>query len=246
MQPTVNKLGIIGAMDVEVEALHAQMHITQDLTRSHMHFVEGTLQGQPCVVVRCGIGKINAAACVQILVDLFNVDAVVNTGVAGSLDNNINIGDIVLSTDVIHHDMDVTGLGYAAGEVPGLGTTAFPASAQLRALAQTAAQNVTPELGIFEGRVASGDQFIADKTKKIAIATQFGASCCEMEGASIGQTSWLNNVPFLVVRAISDKADGSAEVPYAQFEKSSAEKSARLVAELARLLSQSTCENTEV
>lgn len=234
----VSKLGIIGAMDVEVEALRARMQIARDLVRSHMHFVEGTLEGQSCVVVRCGIGKINAAACVQILVDLFGVDAVVNTGVAGSLDNRINIGDIVLSTDVIHHDMDVTALGYAAGEVPGLGTTAFAANADLRALAYTAAQIVTPELGIFEGRVASGDQFIADKTKKIALATQFGALCCEMEGASIGQASWLNDVPFLVVRAISDKADGSAEVPYAQFEKSSAQKSARLTGELARLLSQ--------
>ena len=148
------KLGIIGAMEVEVATLRDQMDVERTVTRANMDFSEGVLNGCPAVVVRCGIGKVNAAACAQILADEFGVTHVVNTGVAGSLDNRIEIGDVVVSTDAVHHDMDVTGLGYAPGEVPQVGTVAFPANDGMRERAVEACHQVVPEIGVFEGRVA--------------------------------------------------------------------------------------------
>ena len=159
---------------------------------------------------------------------------VVNTGVAGSLDNRIEIGDVVVSTDAVHHDMDVTGLGYAPGEVPQVGTVAFPANDGMRERAVEACHQVVPEIGVFEGRVASGDQFIAERARKARIKADFDAMCCEMEGAPIAQVCWLNEIPFVIVRAISDKADGSKKVLYPIFEKRSAERCAKIVGELAR------------
>lgn len=227
------KLGIIGAMDVEVTSLCEAMTVERRIERSHMVFVEGELAGCPAVVVRCGIGKVNAGVCVQILVDEFGVDHVINTGAAGALVPEIEVGDIVVSTDCVHHDVDAAILGYAPGEVPQLGVASFVADVHLRELAKEAAQAVVPDVSLFEGRIASGDQFIADYQKKQEIASKFDAICCEMEGASIAQTCWLNSVPFVVVRAISDKADGSKQVLYPIFEKRAAERSALLVGELA-------------
>lgn len=228
------KLGIIGAMEVEVATLRDQMDVERTVTRANMDFSEGVLNGCPAVVVRCGIGKVNAAACAQILADEFGVTHVVNTGVAGSLDNRIEIGDVVVSTDAVHHDMDVTGLGYALGEVPQVGIVAFPANDGMRERAVEACHQVVPEIGVFEGRVASGDQFIAERARKARIKADFDAMCCEMEGAPIAQVCWLNEIPFVIVRAISDKADGSKKVLYPIFEKRSAERCAKIVGELAR------------
>ena len=228
------KLGIIGAMEVEVATLRDQMDVERTVTRANMDFSEGVLNGCPAVVVRCGIGKVNAAACAQILADEFGVTHVVNTGVAGSLDNRIEIGDVVVSTDAVHHDMDVTGLGYAPGEVPQVGTVAFPANDGMRERAVEACHQVVPEIGVFEGRVASGDQFIAERARKARIKADFDAMCCEMEGAAIAHACHVNGVPFAVVRAISDKADGSAEMAYPEFEASSAVRCTAVVEELCR------------
>lgn len=227
------KLGIIGAMDVEVATIRDRMEKAHTFERAHMEFCEGILQGLPAVVVRCGVGKVNAAACAQILVDCYDVSHVVNTGVAGSLDNRIEIGDVVVSTDVVHHDMDASGLGYPLGEIPQLGVDRFAADEMLRQAAIKACGVVVPGISVFEGRVASGDQFVSDYTRKQVIHERFGAMCCEMEGASIAQVCWLNEVPFVVVRVISDKADGSKKVLYPIFEKRSAERCADIICELA-------------
>lgn len=230
------RLGIIGAMDVEVATICDRMEGAEARERARMRFCEGVLGGCPAVVVRCGVGKANAAACAQVLADLYGVTHVVNTGVAGSLDNRIEIGDVVVSTDVVHHDMDATGLGYEPGEVPQLGAASFEADPALRRLAVEACADVVPGISVFEGRVASGDQFVADRARKQAIRDRFGAMCCEMEGAPIAQVCWLNGLPFVVVRVISDKADGSKKVLYPIFEKRSAERCADVVCELAARL----------
>ena len=203
------KIGIIGAMEVEVENLKSQMEIRNTIKKASMEFFEGTLGGVDAVVVRSGICKVNAALCVQILVDTFNVTHVINTGAAGSLDANINIGDIVLSTDVCYHDIDATVFGYKRGEVPQLGVESFTADADLRSKAKEAIKKAAPDLGIFEGRVCSGDQFICSSEIKDDIKKNFDGKCTEMEGAGIAQACYLNNIPFLIIRAISDKADGS-------------------------------------
>lgn len=227
----MKKIGIIGAMELEVETLKSKMNVMSTTTKARMEFFEGTLNGVEVVIVRSGIGKVNAGMCTQILVDLFGVTHIINTGVAGSLDAAIDIGDIVVSTDVLQHDVDATGFGYALGEIPQLGTLNFPADETMTALAKSVCEKVNTEIKVFSGRIVSGDQFICDKAVKDRISSNFQGLCTEMEGAAIGQAAYLNGVPFVILRAISDKADNSAEMDYPTFERKAAEHCAKLVEE---------------
>lgn len=230
-------LGIIGAMEIEVQALYERMTDMEIQTVAGMEFHKGVLEGLEVVVVRSGIGKVNAGICSQILVDRYQVDAIVNTGVAGSLKKEINIGDIVLSTVAVQHDVDAGGFGYPAGEIPQMGIKEFPADEALLELARACCKKANPEIQIFTGRVASGDQFIDSKEKKQWIHDTFDACCTEMEGAAIAQAAYLNHVPYLIIRAISDKADDSAHMDYGEFEAKAAEHSVKLVTAMAKKLS---------
>lgn len=221
-------IGIIGAMEVEVKELKEQMQITRQLTKAGMEFCEGILEGQDVVVVRSGVGKVNAAVCTQILIDVFDVKAVINTGIAGSLKAEINIGDLVISSDLVHHDMDAVSLVIRRTDSAD-GCVLFEADKALADLAEKVCEEVNPEIQVFHGRVVSGDQFIADKETKENISTLFAGYCTEMEGAAIAQTAHLNEVPFVVLRAISDKADDSASMDYPTFEKQAVAHSVRLV-----------------
>ena len=222
-------LGIIGAMEVEVEKLRAKMTETEMKTVAGMNFCKGKLEGKDVVIVRSGIGKVNAGICSQILVDLYQVDGIVNTGIAGSLKAEINIGDLVISSDLVHHDMDAVSFGYPKGQIPQMDVFSFEADRALADLAEKVCEEVNPEIQVFHGRVVSGDQFIADKETKENISTLFAGYCTEMEGAAIAQTAHLNEVPFVVLRAISDKADDSASMDYPTFEKQAVAHSVRLV-----------------
>lgn len=222
------KVGIIGAMDSEVELLKSKVEGAHTRELAGLAFVEGTLEGVDVVVVKCGVGKVNAAMCAQALVSVFGCTRVINTGVAGSLDNRIEIGDIVVSTDAVEHDMDVTPLGYAPGEHPDLHLVAFEADLGLRAAVVAAARGVDG-VSVFEGRVCSGDQFIGSAEAKKRIVSAFGGMCCEMEGAAIAHVCHVAGVPFVVVRAISDKADDSGNVDYPTFEKAAAAHCASIV-----------------
>jgi len=221
-------IGIIGAMEQEVAKIKEKMQDVTITSRARMDFYEGTLEGKKVVVVRSGIGKVNAGMCTQILADVFGVEAVINTGIAGSLNNDVNIGDIVLSTDVVQHDMDATGFGYRKGQIPQMPVFFFNADDNLRRLAAEVCKEVNPDIQVFEGRIASGDQFVCDQDVKNRIVSEFSAYATEMEGAAIGQAAYLNEIPFLVVRAISDKADGSAQMDYSEFEKAAVDHSVRL------------------
>ena len=232
----MKKIGIIGAMELEVEELKSKMEITRKEERASMEFLEGMLNGTDVVIVRSGIGKVNAALCTQILCDVFEVTHIINTGVAGSLKNEINIGDIVVSTDALHHDVDVRVFGYPLGEVPQMGCLAFPADEKLSALAVECCKEVNLDISVYNGRIVSGDQFISDKKVKEHIITNFGGFCVEMEGASIAHAAYLNHVPFVIIRAISDKADDSAEMDYPTFEKAAAAHSAALVEHMLPLI----------
>ena len=226
------KAGIIGAMELEVEELKKEMTLSAGVKKARMDFFEGTLNNVPVVIVRCGIGKVNAALCVQILVDEFKVSHIINTGVAGSLNARLDIGDILVSKDALHHDMDVTIFGYQPGEVPQMGFQAFEADTRLTALAMEACRKVNPDIHVMSGRVVSGDQFISSKEIKDRLITQFRGDCAEMEGAAIAHGAYLNSVPFVIIRAISDKADDSAEMDYPAFEAAAARHSAALVKEM--------------
>lgn len=223
------KVGIIGAMEIEVDHLKAEMTTERTVERAGMNFFEGKIGDTDVVVVQCGVGKVNAAACVQILCDCFDVTHVINTGVAGSMDNRIDIGDIVVSEDAIYHDFDVTPLGYKPGEVPGVETVSFPADKYLHDCAVKAVQEAAPDIHVFSGRVVSGDQFIAGNDKKQAIHDLVGGMCTEMEGTAIAQVAYLNKVPFVIIRAISDKADNSGSEDYPSFEKKAARHCAAVV-----------------
>ena len=230
------KIGIIGAMEVEVETLKSEMTVRNIVNKASMVFYEGIIGNTPVVVVKSGIAKVNAGICVQILVNSFCVTHVINTGAAGSLDAKINIGDIVLSTDACYHDVDATVFGYQKGEIPQMGVLSFPADKTLIEKAKAAIGKAVPDLGVFEGRICSGDQFISSKEVKDAIIKDFGGMCVEMEGAAIAQACYLNKVPFVIVRAISDKADGSDIVDYPVFEKKAAHDCAAMVLEMIKTL----------
>lgn len=225
-------LGIIGAMPEEVEQLKQEMDQVQVISAAGMEFYKGRLEGRDVVVVRCGVGKVNAAMCVQVLADRFEVNGIINTGIAGSLRAEINIGDMVLSTDAVQHDVDATVFGYRPGQVPQMDVFAFEADERLRAAAKECCRNVNPDISVFEGRVLTGDQFIAGKDKKEWLEETFHGFCTEMEGAAIAQAAHLNQIPFLIVRAISDKADDSATMDYPEFERQAIIHSTRLTKEL--------------
>lgn len=228
----MNKIGIIGAMELEVEELKSKMEVKQVVEKAAMKFYDGSLNGKEVVIVQSGIGKVNAGICTQILVDEFAVDAVINTGVAGSLCAEINIGDIVVSTDACEHDMDVTALGYDKGVIPQMKTSFFLADRKLVETAMEVCREVNPDISVYEGRVVSGDQFISDNAVKDMLIETFHGSCAEMEGAAIAHAAYLNNLPYVVIRAISDKADGSAQMDYPEFERAAAKHSAKLVENL--------------
>ena len=231
------KLGIIGAMDVEVATLKERMENINVTHVAGMDYFAGSLEGLPVVVVQCGVGKINAAMCTQILIDRFDVTHIVNTGIAGSLCADLDIGDLVISRDAIHHDFDLHFWGRPIGQVPGMDVTAFPADEALAAAAFAAAESVNPGHNR-RGRVASGDQFICSKEQKDKIIADTAAVCAEMEGASIAHTAYRNGIPFVIIRAISDKADDSAEMDYPTFERLAAHRCADVTCSLAKALNE--------
>ena len=228
------KLGIIGAMDVEIEILKQHMSDCTEVRHSSMNFCMGILEGVPTVAVVCGVGKVNAAVCTQILCDWFHITHLVNTGIAGSLCVGQEIGDLVVSWDAMHHDFDCTAFGYPIGMVPHM-PMAYPADSILQHYAHKAAFRVYPGHARI-GRIASGDQFISDVESKYNVLRRTGALCVEMEGAAIAQTAYMNRVPFVIIRSISDKADDSADLDYDTFEKEAAERSAQVVLEMAKAL----------
>ena len=229
------KLGIIGAMDVEVATLKAKMENVTTTTHAASAYFEGTLEGSPAGVVQCGVGKVNAAMCAQILCSVYGVTHIVNTGIAGSLCADLDIGDLVICRDAMYHDFDCVHFGYEMGKVPGMNVVAFPANESMIAAAVSAAEAENPGHSKI-GRIATGDLFVAAKPAKEAIIAKTGALCTEMEGAAIAHTAYRNGVPFVIIRAISDKADDSAQMDYPTFEAIAAQRCANVTCRLAAIL----------
>ena len=229
-------IGIIGAMEEEVASLKEEMDVQEIVEKAGMMFCKGILCGQKVVVVRSGVGKVNAGICAQILVDLFQVDLLINTGIAGSLDARIDIGDMVIYTDALQHDMDASVFGDPVGQIPRLDTFSFPADEALARKAIRANEKANPDIRTFTGRIVSGDQFISSKEVKDRIVENFHPLCVEMEGAAIAQAAYLNKVSYVIIRAISDKADNSACMDYPTFEKKAIAHSVRLMKELLPMI----------
>ncbi|OZB91792.1 5'-methylthioadenosine/adenosylhomocysteine nucleosidase [Paenibacillus sp. XY044] len=217
-------IGIIGAMDEEVELLLAGMEEAETVTKAGVKYVRGTYRGKPVIVCKSGVGKVNAAVTTQILIDQFGVGKVLFTGVAGAVHPDLNIGDIVISSDCVQHDMDVSPLGYARGVIPYQEVSEFKADTGLIALAQDACQTLG-EVNCKVGRVLSGDQFIASVDQVSWFYEHMDGACVEMEGSAVAQACYMNGVPFVVIRSMSDKADGSAHANFAEFTVASSRRS---------------------
>ena len=219
-------IGIIGAMDIEVDILKKKLDDPRCERVSGIDFFIGSLGGHMTVIAKCGIGKVNAALCAEAMIIKFNPDIIINTGIAGTLSKELSILDIAIAKSVVQHDFDISVLGHPKGQVPDLDKTELPSDfATSRAI-----EAIAKRLGIncLCGVIASGDQFICREQQKEMITNEFSAIACEMEGASIGQVCYLNKVPFAVIRAISDSADGS-EMDYNTFSEKAAAISASIV-----------------
>lgn len=225
----MTKIAIIGAMDLETEQLKALMTIGQKKVVAGITFFDGKLKEQDVIVATCGVGKVNAAVCTQIMISEFGAGVVINTGVSGAIHHSLNVGDLVISTDCLQHDVDCTAFGYSHGMIPRMETSVFPADAALVELAYAVSQAQIKDHQVFKGRIVSGDQFVASPDRKDFIEKVFSAYTTEMEGASIAHVCHLNQVPFVIIRAMSDKADGSAHVNFDEFAVMAAENSNRIV-----------------
>ena len=222
-------IGIIGAMDEEVDQLIARMTKVQSQRIAGMKYYYGLLAGKAAVIVMCGIGKVNMTVCTQVMIDRFSPDFLINTGVAGSLSAEINIGDMVFAEDAVEHDMDTSTFGDPRGQVPRMNVFGFPCDPKMVDLAEEVNKKVNPDIRSFSGRIATGDQFIHDNEYKDFLVEEFGALCCEMEGAAMAHTAYLNEIPCLIVRSISDKADGTAELDYQKFKSIAVDHEVKLI-----------------
>jgi adenosylhomocysteine nucleosidase len=225
------KIGIIGAMAEEVENLIEVMAVTNKEDKSSMKFYEGDLWGHKVVVVTCGIGKVNAAVCSQVMIDRFKVDRIINVGIAGGLREDIYPGDIVVADSLVQHDVDTSFFGDRLGQIPRLNVFDFLCDESLVAAGRKAVENLK-DANAFVGRIVSGDQFIHEASKLIGLKETFDAYACEMEGAAIGQVCHLNKVPFVVIRSISDNAINGSHMDYDTFSKLAIKHSTALLKDM--------------
>lgn len=227
-------IGIIGAMDEEIELHLESMSDVMEYGRAGITFYKGRIHAKPVVLCKSGVGKVNASICTQILINRFNVSNVIFTGVAGGVDPELSIGDIVISIDCAQHDIDASALGFKPGEIPFAATSVFQADERLIQLAQKSGATIE-DVQLVTGRILSGDQFVADKEHVKRLYNDFKGSCVEMEGAAVGQVCHLNEIPFVIIRSLSDKADGSANVNFLEFTKLASSRSYQIVDKMLEL-----------
>ncbi len=237
-------IGLIGAMEVEIELYLQAMTDVEEFKRAGMSFWQGKLLGKDFVLCQSGVGKVNAAVCTQILIERYEVDQVLFTGVAGALDPSLNVGDVVISVDCMQHDFDVTALGYQRGQIPGVATT-FEADSALIELAVEASEQIT-DCQTIKGRVLSGDLFVADREYVKKLHQELSGTCAEMEGAAVAQVCVMNGIPFVVIRSMSDKADGSAKTSYREFKFLAARRSYEIVTRMIGAMGAAGAESSQV
>lgn len=208
-------IGLIFAMDEEMDAAIESFHVNNTVVKAGLYFKLGHFWGRQAVAVRCGIGKVNAAACTQLMIDLFNPLSIVMAGVAGGIADDMRTGDLVISDELIQHDMDVTGSGHKPGYIPRQKESVFKSDARLvQAAVKAAAKLPADERSWRVGRILTGDQYVCQTEKSRILREQFAGCCVEMEGASVGQVASMNSIPFIIIRSISDMADDAAELTY--------------------------------
>lgn len=224
-------IAIIGAMDVELKELLSRMQDIKEEKQGLLTFYKGVINGCDCVLVKCGVGKVSAAVCAQTLIFKYSPDAVINIGVAGGIGADIEIGDLVISTSVVQHDMNTSALGDEIGFISGINKVYIDADKNLSDLIYKYAKDIYSS-NVHKGVIATGDIFVAENSMMKKIAEKFNASACEMEGGSVGQTCYMNDVPFVIIRSISDNGNDDASVDFMQFAESSANKYGELIFEV--------------
>ena len=222
-------IGIIGAMHEEIVELKGSLKNIEEKEIAGMLFLKGKLNSKDVVLVESGIGKVNAAICTTILINEFKSEKLIFTGVAGGVNPVLNVGDIVISKDLIQHDVDVTAFGCRHGEIPRMDNYIFEADEILAEKAYNAAKYLFKDKNIVKGRVLSGDQFVSSAEKTKWFQEIFNGDCVEMEGASVAHVCYLFKIPYIVIRSISDKADHSAGVDFNTFKHEAARVSKEIV-----------------
>ena len=217
-------IGIIGAMDVEVNGLVEKMIVNEEITVSSIKYFKGTIQNKDVVIAKCNPGKVNAAICAQTMILKFNPEVIINSGVAGGLSKELGICDVAIATDVVEHDMDTTPLGEPIGFISGIDKVHIPANEKVYKLLEKSAKTLNDTV-VKLGTIASGDIFLNDSDIKNKIVKNFNAICGEMEGGSIGHVACANNIPFGVIRVISDNADSESNMDFPEFCALAAKKS---------------------
>jgi len=239
-------IGVVGAMEQEIALLKSEM-LKPDIDKpeagfvsvkkaANTEFIEGRLSGARAVLVRCGVGKVNAAVCTQALIDLYGVNCVINTGVAGGVSPDVKLGDVVISTGFIQYDVDIVGAGYEPGILPGGLEAFYRADAALADCAVSACAAVYPQDRVHAGLIATADRFVTSSEAVRDLRRDFNPLCLDMETAAIAQACALNGVPFVAVRSISDNADEEAGMAFDQYLELAAEKSCRIVCKMAEEL----------
>lgn len=228
-------IGIIGAMKEEVNGIIDLMDNRVKETIGPMNFIQGTLENKSCVVAVCNPGKVNSAICAQTMILNFNLRAMINVGVAGGIGNNVRIGDVVLAKDVVQYDLDTTELGDARGMICGLNIVRIPTSVYINNKIMEISKKIK-DTNFHSGTISTGDRFISDRLFLNKIKKEFGAIACEMEGGSIGQVCYINEVDFAVIRVISDNADNDSPIDYANFMKIAAKKGNDIVRILFKVI----------
>lgn len=231
-------IGLMGAMDEEIALLLEQVERQNTVVFAGINFVTGLFHGKEVVVCKSGVGKVNAAATTQVLVDRFEVDTILFTGVAGAVHPELNIGDIVISSSCQQHDMDVTPLGFARGIIPYQDVSNFPADRRLIRLAEEACSKLCSDNNFIVGKVLSGDQFISNHDYVRELHETMEGACVEMEGAAVAQVCHMNQIPYVILRSMSDKADGTADVNFAEFTVLAARHSFEIINEMVARLSR--------
>jgi adenosylhomocysteine nucleosidase len=228
------RFGIIGAMNEEIERMKTEMTVKKTYTYATVTFYEGTMHGKEMTLCKCGVGKVNAALTTQVLIDKFATTHILFTGVAGAIDESLDVGDLVVSTSAMQHDLDVTALGFKKGEIPYFeGSSDFQADKKLLEIATTVAKESTNRY-IVQGRIVSGDQFISNHEYVQKLRKDFNAACVEMEGAAVAQVASMNDVPFVIIRSMSDKANGEASMSFTEFTELASEQSHLLVSNILK------------
>ena len=234
MKPDYRKIGIIGAMGVEVKLLRSMMTETTEETVSGIEYVSGKLAGADVVIAKCGVGKVFAALCTQTMLLRYAPDCIINVGVAGALGGGLKIGSVAIADQVVQHDMDTSAIGDPVGLISGINQIYLPCSGPLVELLRTSVEALHVHYAV--GTIASGDRFVCRTDEKERIVSLFGAIACEMEGAAIGHVCYVNNVDCAILRAISDGGDEDSQLDYSAFVRSAADQAARIILDLlARL-----------